>query len=163
MSYLVIILPPPPKACDRNHGKHGIAAAGENKRARLIAKARTLETLRARGMDACDFRPCNITLWMLDNSGRRDWDNAVSSFKHYQDGIFDALGCDDRNIRAAHFAFCKHPGISPRNAANGWFAVMLSNNGLGSIAYRNEMEAMKEEARTEMELALKDAAKEGRV
>lgn len=34
---LEIILPPAPRACDRNHGKAGIAASGENKRAQWIA------------------------------------------------------------------------------------------------------------------------------
>ena len=95
---LEIILPPPPQACDRNHGKAGIAAAGANKRARLIAKLRTLEAMRVQGVGKGAFKPKYMCLTFLDATGRLDADNAVASFKHYQDGIFDALETDDRNV-----------------------------------------------------------------
>lgn len=95
---LEIILPPAPRACDRNHGKAGIAAAGANKRARLIAKLRTLEAMRKQGVDRGAFKPKYMCLTFLDATGRLDADNAVATFKHYQDGIFDALGVDDRNV-----------------------------------------------------------------
>lgn len=96
---LEIILPPAPRACDRNHGKAGIAAAGANKRARLIAKVRALEAMRAQGVSYDDgFKPKYMCLTFLDATGRLDADNAVATFKHYQDGIFDALRTDDRNV-----------------------------------------------------------------
>lgn len=98
---LEIILPPPPQACDRNHGKAGIAAAGANKRARLIAKLRTMEAMRAQGVPRT-FKPWSMALYVFDRTGRMDLDNAVATFKRYQDGIFDALDCDDRVIMALH-------------------------------------------------------------
>ena len=98
---LEIILPPAPRACDRNHGKAGIAAAGANKKARLIAKLRTLEAMRAQGVPRT-FKPWSMALYVYDRTGRMDLDNAVATFKRYQDGIFDALDCDDRVIEALH-------------------------------------------------------------
>lgn len=98
---LEIILPPAPRACDRNHGKAGIAAAGANKRARLIAKVRALEAMRAQGVPST-FKPRVMELYVFDRTGRMDLDNAVATFKRYQDGIFDALDCDDRVIESLH-------------------------------------------------------------
>lgn len=98
---LEIILPPAPRACDRNHGKAGIAAAGSNKRARLIAKVRALEAMRAQGVPRT-FKPRVMELYVFDRTGRMDLDNAVATFKRYQDGIFDALDCDDRAVEVMH-------------------------------------------------------------
>lgn len=98
---LEIILPPAPRACDRNHGKAGIAAAGANKKARLIAKLRTLEAMREQDVPRT-FKPWSMALYVYDRTGRLDLDNAVATFKRYQDGIFDALDCDDRVITALH-------------------------------------------------------------
>ena len=98
---LEIILPPAPRACDRNHGKIGVSASGENKRARLIAKVRTLVAMREQDVPRT-FKPWSMALYVYDRTGRMDLDNAVATFKRYQDGIFDALHCDDRVIMALH-------------------------------------------------------------
>lgn len=96
---LEIILPPAPRGCDRNNGKIGIAASKPNRQARYIAKLRTLEAMRAQGVSHDDgFKPKYMCLTFLDTTGRLDADNAVATFKHYQDGIFDALRTDDRNV-----------------------------------------------------------------
>ena len=95
---LEIILPPAPRACDRNHGKIGVSASGENKRARLIAKARTLEAMCVQGVARGSFTPKYMCLTVLDATGKMDLDNAVATFKHFQDGVFDAIGADDRSL-----------------------------------------------------------------
>lgn len=126
---LEIILPPAPRACDRNHGKAGIAAAGANKKARLIAKLRTLEAMRAQGVPR-SFKPWSMALYVYDRTGRLDLDNAVATFKRYQDGIFDALDCDDRAIDALHavrISACKNAKGCDLRPLHRWTVCVLSD------------------------------------
>ena len=126
---LEIILPPAPRACDRNHGKAGIAAAGANKRARLIAKVRALEAMRAQGVPRT-FKPWSMALYVYDRTGRLDLDNAVATFKRYQDGIFDALDCDDRVIDVLHamrLSVCKGK-IYDMRPLHRWTRCVLSDD-----------------------------------
>lgn len=123
---LEIILPPAPRACDRNHGKAGIAAAGANKRARLIAEARTLEAMRMQGVARGSFTPKYMCLTVLDATGKMDLDNAVATFKHFQDGVFDAIGADDRSLRDiyARKRKLRHEGLL---VMNRWTRCFLTD------------------------------------
>lgn len=118
---LEIILPPAPRGCDRNNGKIGIAASKPHRQARYIAKMRTLEAMRDQGVRAGET-PLFMKLTVFDKTGKMDLDNAVATYKHYQDGIFDALEVNDRNIRELHAVKV----ISP--AAHRWTRCVLTNS-----------------------------------
>lgn len=99
---LEIILPPAPRACDRNHGKFGILAAGAIKRARLIARVKMRGEMERAGLVRGGFTPQYMHLATYDKTGRMDVDNCVATYKHYQDGLFDALGVNDKSIACVH-------------------------------------------------------------
>lgn len=130
---LTIILPPIPRACDRNHGKNGIAAAGENKRARLIGKMKAVEAMVKQGVKRGELIPRRLWLYRFEQ-GRsvKDWDNIAAGFKRYQDGIFDALGWGDDCIMDAHVhkEYVEDiPGFSSKQGSvmAGWLAVVMEN------------------------------------
>lgn len=92
---LTIILRIPPAILSPNGRSHWFAKASASKRARAQAKLTTLNLLR--GYDP--GRPVAYSLAYFWPSTRRDDDNAIASVKAYLDGICEAVGMDDRDLR----------------------------------------------------------------
>lgn len=96
---LCIDLPPIDKRLDVNAGQHnGLARAGAVKKARGLAHALTLEVMQRHGVKRGEF--CPRFAWLLTywRGHRVDYDNRLASIKAYQDGVFRALGVDDREV-----------------------------------------------------------------
>lgn len=96
---LCIDLPPIDKRLDANSGQHnGLARAGAVKKARGLAHVLTLDVMRKRGIQRGEF--CPRYVWLLTHwrGHRVDYDNRLASIKAYQDGVFRALGVDDREV-----------------------------------------------------------------
>ena len=70
--------------------------------------ARSTGYTAAFGLRVPDRTPLHLflTFYPPDNR-RRDCDNLISCFKAYQDGIFQALGVDDSNIKLTTFGMGK--------------------------------------------------------
>jgi hypothetical protein len=69
----------------------------------------TVVKWRQDNLDASDFilraKPKSVILTLSyypPNNLRADWDNVAGRLKNSQDGIFEALGWDDKLITAAH-------------------------------------------------------------
>ena len=98
---LEIILPPCPARVRPQPREGGDCRRRGEQEGTADSKLRTLEAMRAQGVPRT-FKPWSMALYVYDRTGRMDLDNAVATFKRYQDGIFDALHCDDRVIMALH-------------------------------------------------------------
>ena len=100
---LVIELPPPPKALDRNHGTgNWKAKTGKVRQARSNAGLAALEQLRRGPRLPKGWKPAYLHVTTYWYGHRVDVDNALANVKAYQDGIMKVLGADDRELQEGH-------------------------------------------------------------
>lgn len=96
---MTLTLPIPDKRLSPNHTVATIGArmakSSATKKARQRAKLLTLSAAR---IPCPDFTGYSLAFFWPD-ARRRDDDNAIGSIKAYKDGIADALGVDDWNLR----------------------------------------------------------------
>lgn len=99
---LTITLPREGKGCNPNEARrmHRMQQAADAKAARACGYWRAEEAMRAAGVTRGGFRPCAALLVTFWHGRPIDVDNAAACLKAQQDGIFDALGVDDRSLRA---------------------------------------------------------------
>ena len=75
---------------------------------RHIARNTGYFAAKEAGLRVPDRTPLHMFLtFHAPDARRRDGDNILSSMKSYIDGIFDALGVDDSNIRLTTYGFGK--------------------------------------------------------
>jgi crossover junction endodeoxyribonuclease RusA len=105
---VIITLPWPDKRLSPNARIHWRAKAAPKKQARADGAAATYASL-GRGLrevraalSGDDMIPVAVRFYPPDRRHRDD-DNMVGSFKHYRDGIADALGVNDRRFRPHYF------------------------------------------------------------
>lgn len=98
---LSIKLPPIDRRLDVNHGKaNKLARASAVRKARSLAALLTVEAMIAAGVKRGQLKPRYVLLVTNWYRNRVDYDNRLANFKAYQDGIFDALGANDKDIVA---------------------------------------------------------------
>lgn len=103
-----IILPWPDKRVFPNfkRGTHWRAYRDAEKAGRELGHALACEALtwpqRQEIGDRSHMIPLKVTFYPPDRRNRDD-DGMVGAFKHYRDGIADALKVDDRRFRAHYF------------------------------------------------------------
>lgn len=97
---LDILLPREGEGCNPNRGRclHRFRQAADAKEARTLARLLTLEQMRRKGVAAGEFTPRFAVLVTFWNGHNVDVDNAAACMKAYQDGVFDALGTNDRGL-----------------------------------------------------------------
>lgn len=93
---LVIVLPLPDRGLSPNARGHWSKKNRLTRKARIIAKLRTLEAFGGRTPPAVS--KYRLRFYFPD-ARRRDDDNAAASCKAYRDGIADALRMDDSGLR----------------------------------------------------------------
>lgn len=93
---MMITLPIPVNSLCPNGRAHWRTKASATKAHRALAKARTLEALG--GQPAPKYTGYSLAFYFKNVRGRDD-DNATASCKAYRDGIADALGIDDNQLR----------------------------------------------------------------
>lgn len=91
-----ITLPLPYKALNPNRKSHPLTKSKYVKQYRSIARLVTLEALG--GKPAPKFSRYRLQFY-FGAKRRRDDDNAAASFKAGRDGIAEALGIDDSDLR----------------------------------------------------------------
>lgn len=92
-------LPWPHKDLSPNGRPHHFAKARQVKAARALAHKEALAAKIRRG-DA--RRRVEVTFCPKTKGPVPDQDNCIASFKAYQDGLADAMGCDDRELIVSH-------------------------------------------------------------
>lgn len=98
---LTIKLPPVDRRLDVNHGRaNKLARASAVRKARSLAALLTVEAMIAAGVKRGQLKPRYVLLVTNWYRNRVDYDNRLANFKAYQDGIFDALGANDKDIVA---------------------------------------------------------------
>lgn len=98
---LSVNLPPIDRRLDVNHGKaNKLARASAVKKARSLAALLTVEAMVAAGVKRGQLKPRYVLLVTNWYRHRVDYDNRLANFKAYQDGIFDALGANDKEVCA---------------------------------------------------------------
>lgn len=96
---LTIELPPVNKKLDVNHGVfHRLGRSGAVKQARSVGKRMALEAMSRQGVRRGEYRPRFAWLVTYWYQYRVDYDNRLANVKAYQDGVFEALGVDDREV-----------------------------------------------------------------
>lgn len=98
---LTVKLPPVDRRLDVNHGRaNKLARASAVRKARSLAALLTVEAMVAAGVKRGQLQPRYVLLVTNWYRNRVDYDNRLANFKAYQDGIFDALGANDKDIVA---------------------------------------------------------------
>jgi crossover junction endodeoxyribonuclease RusA len=112
----MITLPWPNKLLSPNSRVHYIVKSKAAKAAKKVGHLCTLESKVRIDWDG------EIHLWITfypPDKRSRDDDNLIGSFKHYRDGIAQALGIDDKRFRT-------HPFVSDQVSKNGMVIVKLT-------------------------------------
>lgn len=98
---LSVNLPPIDRRLDVNHGKaNKLVRAGAVRKARSLAALLTLEAMMNAGVSRGQMKPRFVLVVTNWYRHRVDYDNRLANFKAYQDGIFDALGANDKDVCA---------------------------------------------------------------
>lgn len=99
---LILELPREGEGCNPNRARcmHRFAQAADAKQARTVGRLYALQEMRRAGIAHGEFCPRVAVLVTFWRGHDIDVDNAAACIKAYQDGIFDALGANDREILA---------------------------------------------------------------
>lgn len=99
---LTIDLPREGDGCNPNRARclHRFRQAADAKHARTVGLLYAQQAMRDEGIAPGTFVPRVVLLTTFWNGHDVDVDNTAACIKAYQDGIFDALGCNDRGIVA---------------------------------------------------------------
>lgn len=99
---LEIELPREGDGCNPNTARclHRFRQAADAKHARTVARLYTQQAMQQYGFVKGEFHPRYAVLVTWWNGHDVDVDNAAACLKAYQDGVFDALGCNDRGLLA---------------------------------------------------------------
>lgn len=97
---LTIDLPREGDGCNPNRGRclHRFRQAADAKHARTVGLLYAQQAMREEGLQPGVFVPRVALLTTFWHGHDVDVDNASACIKAYQDGIFDALGTNDRGL-----------------------------------------------------------------
>lgn len=100
--FLMIELPREGEGCNPNRARclHRFAQAADAKHARTVGRLYAQQAMRRKGVERGAFCPKVAVLVTFWRGHDIDVDNAAACIKAYQDGIFDALGANDREVLA---------------------------------------------------------------
>lgn len=125
MTNLTIIFPHPDPILNPNkkHGRAWQSSTDAIKKAREMGKYLALEALQKSTVkfEAHVFLKLNVKVYWFKQTRTRkrmDADNFLSSLKHYQDGVFDALkpkfSVNDRQIKYINLDISEVDEVNPR-------------------------------------------------
>lgn len=98
---LTVELPPIDRRLDVNNGNwNRMARANAVKKARALASLLTLEAMMNAGIQRGAMKPRFVLVTTNWYRHRVDYDNRLANVKAYQDGVFDALGANDKEVLA---------------------------------------------------------------
>ena len=115
--FLTIFLPIPPKLLSPNGShKHWRTKAKAKKGARVLARLVLLEALNGKQLA---FQGYSLAFFHAVKRNRDD-DNAEAACKAYRDGIAEALGMDDCDLRKCQLSTFAIDGKNPRLEVTLW-------------------------------------------
>lgn len=98
---LTVELPPIDRRLDVNNGNwNRLARANAVKKARSLASLLTLEAMMNAGVKRGQMQPRFVLVVTNWYRHRVDYDNRLANVKAYQDGVFDAIGANDKEVLA---------------------------------------------------------------
>lgn len=98
---LTVELPPIDRRLDVNNGNwNKLARACAVKKARSLASLLTLEAMMNAGVKRGHMKPRFVLVTTNWYRHRVDYDNRLANVKAYQDGVFDAVGANDKEVVA---------------------------------------------------------------
>lgn len=98
---LTVELPPIDRRLDVNNGNwNRLARANAVKKARSLASLLTLEAMMNAGIQRGKMKPRFVLVTTNWYRHRVDYDNRLANVKSYQDGVFDAVGANDKEVIA---------------------------------------------------------------
>lgn len=137
---LTVELPPIDRRLDVNNGNwNRLARANAVKKARSLASLLTLEAMMAAGIQRGKMQPRFVLVTTNWYRHRVDYDNRLANVKAYQDGVFDAVGANDKEVIAGCSVLrhlpkgraCEHLSVSMQLFEERAEFLAALNEGLG--------------------------------